>query len=126
MSKILIDALDKFVPLKSYTARSQDQPWATAHTRLLLRKKNRNYKIFRDANFSYESARANPDSTEQDLTRLLNNRANKFRKARSSANDSVKANRRAKNDYFNSVNSTLRNPQLTGKKKFYFAQINIH
>ena len=47
MSRILIDALDKFVPIKSYTARSQDQPWATAHTRLLLRKKNRNYKIFR-------------------------------------------------------------------------------
>ena len=48
----------------------------------------------------------------------MRNKQNKYDKSRSAANESVKANRKAKTNYFNSVNSTLRNPELTAKKKF--------
>ena len=63
LSNILINALKKFVPCKSYTARALDQPWSTAKTRQLLRKKNRNYKIFKEANIKYLNTKSNPNSS---------------------------------------------------------------
>ena len=53
---ILTDAFSKFVPCKSITIRQQDQPWTNTYTRLLLRKKNRNYRLFKQANTKYLSA----------------------------------------------------------------------
>ena len=44
--KILIDAFSQFVPCKSVPIRVNDQPWSNTYTRLLLRKKNRNYLIY--------------------------------------------------------------------------------
>ena len=60
MSSILSKALNKFVPRKSYLARPDDQPWTNTHTRRLLRKKNRNYKIFKKANIEYKKAVGDP------------------------------------------------------------------
>ena len=39
-------------------------------------------------------------------------------KAREAANNSSKANRRAKTEFHNTVNNTLKNPSLSAKKKF--------
>ena len=44
---ILTEALNRFVPTKTFKAHTNDQPWTNAHTRRLLRKKNRNYKLFK-------------------------------------------------------------------------------
>ena len=52
------------------------------------------------------------------VTRLLSKRKKAHDKARISANDSSKANRRAKSDYFDSVNNIMRNPTFSAKKKF--------
>ena len=52
------------------------------------------------------------------VTRLRNkkNRASKL--ARSSSNESTKANLRAKNAFFNTVNATMSNYEISAKKKF--------
>ena len=118
MASLLTEALNRFVPTKTFKAHTNDQPWTNAHTRRLLRKKNRNYKLFKKANETYIAAKNNPQSTPETVTKLLNNKQNKFNKSRQASNESVKANRRAKTDYFNSVNATLRNRELTPKKKF--------
>ena len=52
------------------------------------------------------------------VTRFLNKRNNAFVKSRVAANESCKANCRAKAAFQNSINNTLRNPLLSAKKKF--------
>ena len=72
-----------------------DQPWTNARTRQLLRKKNRNYKIFKKANCNYMAALNNPNSTPETVTnRLLCVKQNKVAKSRPAANESVNPNRR--------------------------------
>ena len=118
MSDILTNALNTYVPIISFIARDNDQPWSNALTRRLLRKKNRNYKLFKKSNEIYLAAKNDPNCPPDVVTRLLQNKQTKFSKSRAASNESVKANRRSKTNYFNSVNATLRNPQLTPKKKF--------
>ena len=43
ITKVLVEAFAKFVPVKTVVLRPNDQPWVNSYTRLLLRKKNRNY-----------------------------------------------------------------------------------
>ena len=52
------------------------------------------------------------------VTRFLNKRNNAFVKSRVAANESCKANCRAKAAFQNSINNTLRNPLLSAKEKF--------
>ena len=43
----LVDAFSLFVPTKTVFINNYDQPWCNAYTRLLQRKENRNYQIFK-------------------------------------------------------------------------------
>ena len=45
-TNILLEGLEKFVPSKSIAITTKDVPWQNSYTRLLMRKKNRNYHIF--------------------------------------------------------------------------------
>ena len=63
-------------------------------------------------------SKPNLTSNPELVTRLLNKRDKAHNKARDSANESNKANRRAKQNFYNSVNNTLRNRDLSAKKKF--------
>ena len=47
-NQILIDAFNQFVPCKTITIRPFDQPWSNRYTRLLLRRKNRNYQLYKN------------------------------------------------------------------------------
>ena len=49
---------------------------------------------------------------------FVNQRNNAHTKLREDANDSEKANRRAKADFNNTVNNNLRNHSLSAKNKF--------
>ena len=51
-------------------------------------------------------------------TLLLNNKNRCFSTARESANQSKYANKQAKVNFFNAVNSTMNNHQISPKKKF--------
>ena len=116
-SHVLTEALSKFVPRKTIKIRSIDEAWTNTFTRLLLRKKNRKYQIFKKANSQYLSELCQ-GLNHENITRLKNKKDSSFEKSRQAANNSNKANKRAKENYFNAVNSTMQNPNISAKKKF--------
>ena len=54
--------------------------------------------------------------SEEIVTRLREKKNRASKKARASANSSTKANLRAKNAFFNTVNATMQNYEITAKK----------
>ena len=52
-TKVLTDAFAQFIPCKTVPIRQNDQPWSNSYTRLLLRKKNRNYQLYKKINNKY-------------------------------------------------------------------------
>ena len=72
---ILIDARSKFVPSKTICIRPTDESWTNTYTRLLLRKKNQNYQLFKRANSKYLSASSNPNMTTDTVTILRNKKS---------------------------------------------------
>ena len=62
-------------------------------------------------------------TTHETITRLKDKKDKAFRKANNSAIESKKANLRVKNAFFNTVNSTMQNHEISAKKEiFYFNQ----
>ena len=117
-SNILKEAISKFVPHKTITFHPKDQPWCNRYTRLLLRKKNRNYQFFKKVNKDFLN-HINCAQTNQDfVTRLSNKRNKALKKSKESCKASLQANRRAKTAFYNSVNATMNNPNLSPKRKF--------
>ena len=53
-TQILQDAFAKFVPCKTVLIRPSDQSWSNSFTRLLLRKKNRNYQFYKKCELDYQ------------------------------------------------------------------------
>ena len=84
----------------------------------LLRKKNRNYQFYKKCELNYLNILKVNNPNREHVTRLLSKRDKAHRKARDSANDSCKANRRAKNNFYETLNNTLKNPAISAKKKF--------
>ena len=118
MSNILISAQNKFVPVKIIVIKPNDQPWVNSYTRLLMRKKNRNYHIFKKVNSAFVSLLNKQGHSEELVTRLREKKCRASKRARVSANESSKANLRAKNAFFNTVNATMQNYEISAKKKF--------
>ena len=116
-TKILTDAIEKFVPTKKITIKPADVPWQNSYTRLLMRKKNRNYQIFKKINSDFLAVTAQPNSTPELITRLKTKKEKAFAKCKSASNESTKANRRAKQAFFHSVNSTMHNSNVSAKKE---------
>ena len=117
-TEILKKAFDQFIPVKTITIRPADAPWCNSYTRLLLRKKNRNYQIYKRYETDYKKFINSNNPRPEIVTRYLNRRNKALEKSRQSANESCKANRRVKTSYNNTVNSLLSNPSITPKKKF--------
>ena len=117
-SEILKQGFAQFVPVKTITIRPSDAPWCNSYTRLLLRKKNRNYQIYKKYETDYKNILNSNNPQPEIVTRYLNKRDKSLKKSRESANESSKANRRVKNAYSNTINSVLNNPSITAKKKF--------
>ena len=119
-TEILKQTFAKFVPCKTVAIRPTDMAWCNAYTRLLQRKKNRNYHIFKKCSCDYQNALYEQNIKPELVTRLLNRKNKAFAKSRQAANDSNRANRRAKAAFANSVNNTLKNPSLSAN--FFFFQ----
>ena len=115
-SDILIRARELFVPTKQITIRPCDQPWVNSYTRLLLRKKNRNYHIFKRDSCKLTNA-ISKDSSPELVTRLSDKKQSSYKSYRSAANESCKGNRRAKLAFYNSVNATMQSANISAKKK---------
>ena len=120
ISDILISAQKQFIPIKTITIKATDQPWVNSYTRLLMRKKNRNYRIFKKVNSELLSVLSNQGFSEELVTRLREKKSRASQKARSSDNASTKANLMAKNAFFIKVNATMQNYKISAKHFFKF------
>ena len=118
MTDILTQAFSLFVPSKTIVISPSCQPWSNTYTRLLLRKKNRNYKLFKKLNNKYLNKLTQPNTPPEVLTALLNKKNKVFNTARESANQSTYANKRSKVNFYNGVNALMKNPNISAKKKF--------
>ena len=49
MSNILGSAQNKFVLVKTFSIKQDDQQWVDSYTRLSMRKNERNYHIFKES-----------------------------------------------------------------------------
>ena len=119
-SNVLKQAFAQFVPTKTVIIRPMDAPWCNSYTRLLLRKKNRNYQIYKKYETDYFKILNSNNPNPEIVTRCLNRRNKSFEKSRESANESLKANRRVKAAFSNTVNATLSNPSLSAKRNLEF------
>ena len=72
--EILIGAFSKFVPCKTIFIRPNDQPWSNTYTRLLLRKKNRNYSLYKRINTEYNILCNKNETRPEIITRYLGKR----------------------------------------------------
>ena len=68
---VLKQVFETFVPKKTIFIRPNSIPWCNTYTRLLLRKKNRNYKIFKVASLKYNNALNNIETNHATITQLL-------------------------------------------------------
>ena len=71
-SQILISCFDQFVPKKTVFLKPHSIPWCNTYTRLLLRKKNRNYKFFKKVSNKYSISMNNPNIPQEISIQLLN------------------------------------------------------
>ena len=117
-SKVLIAAREKFIPTKQITIHPTDQPWTNKFTRLLLRRKSRNYLIFKKAAIKHKTYVSSPDANEDISTRLRDKKQRAYEKVKAANDDAKKGNRRSKLNFFNTVNATMKNPDISAKKKF--------
>ena len=118
ITEILSSAFEKFVATKTVVIRSTDPPWVNSYTRLLLRKKNRNYAFFRKIKIQHESAVGKGNLSPEIVTRMLHKLDKAENKSKTASKESTKANRRAKQAFFNTVSSTMHNRNIPAKKKF--------
>ena len=118
LSNILIEARNKFIPTKEITIRPNDQPWTNTYTRLLLRCKNRNYQLFKKTSTKYSCSLSQHNTSDDTITRLKTKKDRLYTKYKTSLNESNKANRRCKLNFFNTVNATVKNSDIFAKKKF--------
>ena len=117
-TEVLKEVFDKFVPQKWVVIRPGSIPWCNRYTRLLMRKKNRNYRFFKKVTVQHCNALQDINTTEETLTKLYNKKNKAHKNFKTSSKESSKANLRVKNAFFNSVNSTMCNNEISAKKKF--------
>ena len=68
--------LSLVIPCKVVTIKPNDQPWSNSYTRLLIRKKNRNYLIYKKINSDYNQLLNQNNISPECLTRHKNKKDN--------------------------------------------------
>ena len=121
MTSLLTQAFNKFVPSKEILIRPNAPAWTNTYTRLLQRRKNRNYILYKKANSKYLNAVAGKTCSVENLTKLHDKKCNAYEKSHESRNISTNANRRAHKSFYNSVNSTMNNPYISAKKEIWYS-----
>ena len=117
-SKFLTDAFEKFVPSKTVQIRVNAPPWCNAYTRLLMRKKNRNYNFFVKCTQNYEKARLSNNISNETMTQFKKQKEKANKNYKVASKESLNAHRRVKNCYYNNVNNIMNNYAISAKKKF--------
>ena len=74
--------------------------------------------MFKKDSCKLANAYLNPSCTDEYITLLQNKKIKSQKNSRIAANESLKANRRVKDCFYNTVNLTMNNPEISAKKKF--------
>ena len=98
-TNILKDCIKTFIPTKQITILPQSIPWCNTYTRLLLRKKNRNYKLFKSVAEKYKTMSQNNDTPAEVLTKLRQKLDKVQNNYKTTSKESLKGNRRAKQSF---------------------------
>ena len=110
----LTEGLSKFVPRVKYKQKDLDIPWSNAQIRQILQKKNRAYKVYRQAANSFNLLR--PSDNNYYAMRIRVSRKNEsFKQA---SKNYKNASRAEKNRYFSNLKNVWSNPQIPTRKKF--------
>ena len=118
LTQHLIDGLTKFVPKVKFKQKDIDIPWSNAQIRRILQKKNRAYKVYRQAVNSFNLLR--PTDNNYYAMRIRVSHKNELFKQASK--NYKKASRAEKNRYFSNLKNVWSNPQIPARKKFGILQ----
>ena len=83
----------------------------------MIRKKNKNYKFLKKTSNQLSNATKNNNNDFMLITRLALRKSKAPKNFKQASKQSSKANLRVKNNFFNSVNQTMLNPEISAKKK---------
>ena len=115
---VLIGAFDKFVPKRTIQIRHSEPPWCNRYTRLLMRKKNRNYNFLKRAKTNLTNTENKDNISDETITSLKSKVNKACKNYKISSKESLNAHRRVKQSYYNTVNNTMINTAILAKKKF--------
>ena len=102
-TKLFIDTAKEFIPCKDVLIRPKDKPWVTAHTKLLIRKRNRAWK-------KYKKSVIKDNGITSPVTERL------FQFYKRCRNISVSANKKSIRTYFANLRSELDSREINVKK----------
>ena len=75
--------------------------------------------MYKKTEIDYKNVTNQPNPNPDIVTRLFLRKQKAHKKSRDAANDSTRANRQAKTNFYNTVNNTLRNPSISAKKEIF-------
>ena len=110
----LVKARDDCVPSKEVTIYSKDKPWFNNQVRSKLRKSQREYKAYKDANNQHKNS-ATDSPAKKKLADIAVKRYDTYKKAKQ---DYETCARKEKRLYLQKLKQTLSNPGVSSKKKF--------
>ena len=106
--------IETHIPSKQVTILSKDKPWFNNKVKCKLRKSQREYKTYKDANNKHKTAAIN-DPSKGTLAKHAINRYDVYKKAKK---DYEICARNEKRQFFHKLKQTLSNPAVSSKKKF--------
>ena len=117
-TEVLKNAFSLYVTSKHVSIGTSDQPWCNSFTRLLLRKKNHSYQFYKKVYSSFLNEENKLIPNPEVLSQLRIKKDKAYQKSREASNQSLAANKRTKNNFFQGINSTMKNNNISAKKIF--------
>ena len=110
----LVKIIDDCVPSKEVTINSKDKPWFNNQVRSKLRKSQRDYKAYKEANNLHKNS-TNDNPAKRKLADIAVKKFDTYKKAKQ---DYETCARKEKRLYLQKLKQTLSNPGVSSKKKF--------
>ena len=110
----LVKMRDYCVPSKEVTIYSKDKPWFNNQVRSKLRKSQREYKAYKDANNQHKNS-TNDNPAKRKLADIAVKKYDTYKKAKQEYETCARKEKRL---YLQKLKQTLSNPGVSSKKKF--------
>ena len=110
----LVKMRDDCVPSKEVTIYSKDKPWFNNQVKSKLRKSQREYKAYKDANNQHKNS-TNDNPEKRKLADIAVKKYDTYKKAKQEYETCARKEKRL---YLQKLKQTLSNPGVSSKKKF--------